>query len=175
MVTKAYATTMDQSYLDGYATICFSGFPTLSQVGDCYRGLVLDIDRHQQDKNDIPLTIQSDLWLALKLATEYHWDMDIDGLADMERFWEDTYNKRRIPTGASSHWRNHLWANALIQGNTSIAYQKVFSPPSWYQHIEYDHCSNAVRRRGEPSINLYVVAYTGLTFSVTSAVRVVEQ
>ncbi|KAI0758896.1 hypothetical protein C8Q74DRAFT_271116 [Fomes fomentarius] len=154
-VTKAYTTTMDLSYLNDYATICFSDFPQVSQVADCYRGLVSEMDRHQLDKTDIPLTIQSDLWLPIKHMKEYAdivghaWDswhpmfLVKDGLPDMDRFWEDSYGRSKIPTHASSHWRNHLWANALIHDNTSVAYERIVR---LFNDEEYRHCSNAVRR-----------------------------
>ncbi|KAI0758898.1 hypothetical protein C8Q74DRAFT_1388876, partial [Fomes fomentarius] len=145
MVTKAYATTMDQSYLNDYATICFADFLWPSQVGDCYRGLASEINRHQLDKTDIPLTIQSNRWPAIKRATELVRDsLDTSGRRDMDRFWEDTYRRAKIPTRASSHWRNHLWANALLDGNTSVAYEEIVKD---FGDEDYRHCSNAVRRR----------------------------
>ncbi|KAI0758890.1 hypothetical protein C8Q74DRAFT_270673 [Fomes fomentarius] len=143
MVTKAYATTMDLSYLNDYATICFSDFLRPSQVGDCYRGLASEMDRHRLDGADIPLAVQSDLWLAIRHAADSHIDVDMGGLPAMDRFWEEIYSWRKIPPGASSHWRSHLLANALIQDNSSVAYWNVVHR---LPNKDYDHCSNAVRR-----------------------------
>ncbi len=148
MVTKAYTITIDQSYLTTYATICCSGLE-MSQFADCYRGLMHEMDRYQQDKADIPLTLQSYLWLAIKCATKYHFSVYTDGLPDMDQFW-DGDNWHRSPTGASSHWRDQLWANALIEGNTSIAYEELVLS----LHVDdYQHYSNEIRQRGELSLH----------------------
>ncbi len=151
LVTRAYTTSMDHSYLSDYATICFSDFLKPLQVVDCYRRLVHEMDLHQQDKANIPLTITSDLWVTVKYVTQYNgWDSD--RLPDMDRFWADSYSRGKIPTSASS--RNHLWANALIGGNTSVANDQAIQ---FFDNEEYDHCSNTVRRNGESSTVMHVL------------------
>ncbi len=109
---------------------------------------------HQQDTADIPLTIQSDVWLAVTYTTKYMNKVRVDGLPDLEEFWasENRPYCWPLPTGASSHWHSHLWANVLIQENSLVAYEVIDR-----LRLDYDHCSDTVRRHGKSSIHLYGV------------------
>lgn len=142
MVTKAYAITMDQSYLSSYAPICFSDFQRGRQVVACYQGIVSVIRSHQQNTDDIPLSIQSDVSLAVTVDPDSGGG---DRLPNVQRFWEHlSHNNLYRPDSSLGH----LFANGIIEDNNSIARSII----SWdTEGLPYGVLTDTVRQRGEPS------------------------
>ncbi|KAI0758806.1 hypothetical protein C8Q74DRAFT_1372726 [Fomes fomentarius] len=142
MVMKAYAITMDQSYLSSYASICFSDFQRERQVVDCYQGIVSVIRNHQQNTDNIPLSIQSDVSLAVTV------DLDIGGgdLPNVQRFWEHLSQNNLYRPDSSL---GHLFANGIIEDNISIARSLI----SWdTDGLPYGLLTDTVRQRAALSL-----------------------